>query len=162
MQMPEMLDNVGRTVKDELTVTIAKGDRLSIAAACFSIYAYQALKKQLDGIAELRFIFTSPTFLQEKAPKAKREFYIPQLDRERSLYGTKFEVQLRNELTQKAIARECADWIRKKARFRSNLTGGNISGFMNVVSAEAVTYMPLHVVRAAIRRKCQARRLPRR
>ena len=144
MQMPEMLDNVGRTVKDELTVTIAKGDRLSIAAACFSIYAYQALKKQLDGIAELRFIFTSPTFLQEKAPKAKREFYIPQLDRERSLYGTKFEVQLRNELTQKAIARECADWIRKKARFRSNLTGGNISGFMNVVSAEAVTYMPLH------------------
>ena len=91
-----MLDNVGRTVKDELATTIAKGDRLSIAAACFSIYAYQALKKQLDGIAALRFIFTSPTFLQEKAPKEKRELYIPRLDRERSLYGTKFEVQLRN------------------------------------------------------------------
>ena len=144
MQMPEMLDNVSKTVKDDLTVTIAKGDKLSVAAACFSIYAYQALKKQLDDIAELRFIFTSPTFLQEKAPKAKREFYIPRLDRERSLYGTEFEVKLRNELTQKAIARECADWIRNKVQFRSNLTGGNISGFMNIVGSEAITYMPLH------------------
>ena len=67
MQMPEMLDNVSKTVKDDLTVTIKKGDKLSVAAACFSIYAYQALKKQLDGIAELRFIFTSPTFLQQNA-----------------------------------------------------------------------------------------------
>ncbi|MFZ3109151.1 MAG: ATP-dependent helicase, partial [Rectinemataceae bacterium] len=144
MRMPEMLDNVGKTVKDDLAVTIQKGDRLSVAAACFSIYAYQALKKQLDGIAELRFIFTSPTFLREKAPKEKREFYIPRLERERSLYGTPFEVKLRNELTQKAIARECADWIHKKASFRSNLTGGNISGFMNVAGEETTTYMPLH------------------
>lgn len=144
MRMPEMFDNVSSTVKDNLTVTIKKGDKLSVAAACFSIYAYQALKKQLDGIDGLRFIFTSPTFLQEKAPKEKREFYIPRLDRERSLYGTEFEVKLRNELTQKAIARECADWIRRKARFRSNLTGGNISGFMNVVGEETATYMPLH------------------
>lgn len=145
MQMPEMLDNVSKTVKDDLTATVNKGDKLSIAAACFSIYAYQALKKQLDGIDELRFIFTSPTFLKEKAPKAKREFYIPRLDRERSLYGTEFEVKLRNELTQKAIARECADWIRKKVQFRSNLTGGNITGMMNIVGIkESVSYMPLN------------------
>ncbi len=144
MQMPEILDNVGKTLKDDLAVTIKKGDNLAIAAACFSIYAYQALKEQLDGIDELRFIFTSPTFLQEKAPKEKREFYIPRLDRERSLYGTEFEVKLRNELTQKAIARECADWIRKKVKFRSNLTGGNISGFMNITGTESITYMPLY------------------
>ena len=145
MQLPEMLDNVNKTVKDDLTATISKGDKLSVAAACFSIYAYQVMKKQLDGIEEMRFIFTSPTFLQEKTAKAKREFYIPRLNRERSLYGTEFEVKLRNELTQKAIARECADWIRKKVKFRSNLTGGNISGFMNVTNAETTsTYLPMH------------------
>jgi SNF2 family DNA or RNA helicase len=144
MQMPEILDNVSKTVKDDLAITIEKGDKLSIAAACFSIYAYHALKQQLDSISELRFIFTSPAFLQEKAPKEKREFYIPRLDRERSLYGTEFEVRLRNELTQKSIAHECADWIRKKVRFRSNLTGGNISGFLNVKGTEETTYLPLH------------------
>jgi len=143
--IPEILNNGSKTVKDDLEATISKGDKLSIAASCFSIYAYQALKEQLGGIAELRFIFTSPTFLKEGTPKEKREFFIPRLDRERSLYGTEFEVKLRNELTQKAIARECADWIRKKVQFRSNVTGGNISQFMNVVNMDtAATYMPLN------------------
>jgi hypothetical protein len=141
----KILDNINQTVKDDLAETISKGDKLSIAAACFSIYAYQALKKQLDGIEELRFIFTSPTFLQEKVPKEKREFYIPQLNRERSLYGTEFEIKLRNELTQKAIARECADWIRKKVQFRSNFTGGIINGFINVESQKkTITYAPIN------------------
>ena len=99
----EILDNVNKTVKDDLEKTVSKGDKISIASACFSIYAYETLKEQLDSVEELRFVFTSPTFLQEKAPREKREFYIPQLNRERSLYGTEFEVKLRNELNQKAI-----------------------------------------------------------
>jgi len=140
-----VFDNINKTVKDDLTVTVTKGGKLSIAAACFSIYAYQALKKQLEGIDELRFIFTSPAFVAEKAPKEKREFYIPRLNRERSLYGTEFEVKLRNELSQKAIARECADWIRKKVKFRSNVTNENMGGFLNVITAEdQITYLPLH------------------
>lgn len=141
----EILDNINKTIKDDLAETVSKGDKLSIAAACFSIYAYQALKKQLDGIDELRFIFTSPTFLQEKAPKEKREFYIPRLNRERSLYGTEFEVKLRNELTQKAIARECAAWIRKKVQFRSNLTSGVINTFLDVKQADGgFSYTPIN------------------
>jgi len=51
-----IFDNVNKTIKDDLASTITKDNKLSIAAACFSIYAYQALKKQLDGIDELRFI----------------------------------------------------------------------------------------------------------
>ena len=74
-----------------------------------SIYAFQELKEQLESCEELRFLFTSPTFVAEKTPKERREFYIPRLQREKSLYGTEFEVRLRNELKQKAVARECAN-----------------------------------------------------
>jgi len=141
----EILDNINKTLKDDLAATISKGDKLSIAAACFSIYAYEVLKKQLNSIEELRFIFTSPTFLKEKAPKQKREFYIPRLNRERSLYGTEFEVKLRNELSQKAIARECADWIKKKVKFRSNVTGGAIASFISLDKpSEAIAYAPIN------------------
>ena len=137
----QILDNINHTVRDDLHQSVKRGSKLSIAAACFSIYAYQELKKQLEGIDELRFIFTSPTFTTDKMPKAKREFYIPRLSRERSLYGTEFEVKLRNELTQKAIARECADWIRRKVRFKSNVTQEQMMGFMTV---DESTYMPIN------------------
>ena len=119
----KILDNINHTVREDLQDTMQKGSRVSIAAACFSIYAYQELKKQLEEISELRFIFTSPTFVQENTPKERREFYIPKLTREKSLYGTEFEVRLRNELTQKALAKECADWVRRKVKFRSNVSG---------------------------------------
>ena len=107
----ELINNINRTLKDDLTVEMKTGSRLSIAAACFSIYAFETLKKELKAIDELHFIFTSPTFTTEKAKKEKREFYIPRLNRERGLYGTEFEVKLRNELTQKAIAKECSLWM---------------------------------------------------
>lgn len=117
------------------------GSRLSIAASCFSIYAFQELKEALKDIKELRFIFTSPTFTTEKTPKQQREFYIPRLDRERTLYGSEFEVKLRNELTQKAIARECADWIREKACFKSNKTNEQMMGFINL---DDISYSPIN------------------
>lgn len=136
----KLINNVTETLKDDLSVEIHEGSKLSIAAACFSIYAFQELKKQLTSIDELRFIFTAPTFVTEKAKKEKREFYIPRLNRERNLYGTEFEIKLRNELTQKAIARECAEWIKKKAVFKSNKSNEDMMGFMNV---DNKNYMPI-------------------
>lgn len=141
----KVFNNITDILRDDMTSTIKKGSKVSIAAACFSMYAYNELKKQLENIDEFRFIFTYPTFIAEKAEKQKREFYIPRLNREHSLYGTEFELKLRNEMTQRAVARECAEWIRKKATFKSNTTGNNMSGFATVESVqENVAYMPLN------------------
>jgi len=140
----KLIDNVNVLLKDDLAQVLKKDSKVAIAAAFFSIYAYSALKEELEQIDELRFLFTSPTFTTEKAKKELREFYIPQLNRERSLYGSEFEVKLRNELTQKAIAKECADWVRRKATFKSNVTQNPMGGFMNVQSGqERYTYMPI-------------------
>lgn len=102
----KVFDNVTDIVRDDLKQTVKRGSKVSIAAACFSMYAYKELKAQLEYVDEFRFIFTSPTFIKEKAEKQKREFYIPRLSRESSLYGTEFEIKLRNEMKQKAIAKE--------------------------------------------------------
>ena len=103
----ELIDNVNKILKDDLAVSIQKDSKVSIAAACFSIYAFQELKRELKNVDELRFIFTSPTFIKEKAKKEKREFYIPRQTRERSLYGSESEVKLRNEMTQRTNIRRC-------------------------------------------------------
>ena len=140
----KIFDNVTEIVRDDMASTICKGSKVSIAAACFSMYAYKELRKQLEQVDECRFIFTSPTFVTEKSEKQKREFYIPRLNRESSLYGTEFEIKLRNEMTQKAIAKECADWIRRKATFKSNTTNEIMGGFMTVTGPTSnVAYMPI-------------------
>lgn len=127
----KLIDNVNQTLRDDLSNEIKSGSKVSIAAASFSIYAYQELKKELEQCDEFRFIFTAPTFVTEKAKKVKREFYIPRMNREQNLYGTEFEIKLRNEMTQKAIAKECAEWIKRKGIFKSNVTQENMPGFIH-------------------------------
>lgn len=141
----ETFNNTTKVVKDDLVKKIKSGSKVSIAAACFSIYAYQVLKDELEGCDEFRFFFTSPTFVAEKTQKERKEFYIPRLKREKSLYGTEFEVRLRNELKQKAVARECTDWMKRKASFRSNTTREGMNNFLVVENPEdAYTYMPMN------------------
>jgi len=138
------LDNINNKVVDDLRVSLQKGSKLSIAAASFSIYAFNELKEQLEGIEELRFIFTAPSFLKEREAKQKREFFIPRLSRERTLYGSEYEVRLRNKLTQKAIAIECANWIREKVKFKSNTSNQVMQGFINLKTDEPFTYIPIN------------------
>ncbi|MCA0200153.1 MAG: DEAD/DEAH box helicase family protein [Proteobacteria bacterium] len=145
----EIIDNVNRLLGDDLKQTLKPGARLKVAASCFSMYAYEALKAELEKIEELHFIFTAPAFVTDevtdKIRRERREFHIPKLDRERSLYGSEFEIQLRNKLTQRAIAKECADWLQRKARFRSNRSKAPMQQFACVQSAEAsAAYLPLH------------------
>ncbi len=142
---PNYFDNRARIVKDDLVAQIGKGDRISVAASVFSMYAYRELAEQLKDVDQFRFIFTSDTFTASRPKKEKREFYIPRLSREQGLFGTQLEVKLRNELTQKAVAIECADWIRKKAQFRSfnsDDSGGVDSSLVVSKQSDDVAYMP--------------------
>lgn len=145
----KIIDNINSLLGDDLKASIYPKAKLKIAASCFSIYAYEALKLELSKIDSLEFIFTAPTFIPnevtDKLRKERREFFIPKVNRERSLFGSEFEIQLRNKLTQRAIARECAEWMRRKVRFRSNKTKSPMQQFACIQgpSLEAA-YMPLH------------------
>ena len=141
----KQFDNIIHTVAGDLKEQLHRGSKVSVAAACFSIYAYEALRKELSDIDEFRFIFTSPTFIKEHTAKQQKEFYIPRLQRERALYGSEFELRLRNQMSQRAIAKECAEWIRTKAKFKSNVSGGVVNGFLTCEKDEdKFVYMPFN------------------
>ncbi len=124
-----------------MLITLRSGSKVAIAASYFSIYAFHELKEQLGDISELRFIFTSPAFVTEKVDKQSREFYIPRLNRERDLFGSEFEIKLRNELSLKAVAKECAEWIRRKACFKSNRTN---AGMPSIIGVDDIVYSPVN------------------
>lgn len=147
--MMKIIDNVSSLLGDDIKETLGKGNRLKIAASCFSIYAFEALKAELRQIKSLQFVFTAPTFVPnevaDKMRKERREFFIPKAGRERSLYGSEFEIQLRNKLNQRAIARECAQWIRAKATFKSNKSKAPMQQFIHVGKPDdKVVYSPLN------------------
>lgn len=130
MELPKQFDNISTRVIDDLKTTLQRGSKVSMTAASFSIYAFEALYDELKNIDELRFTFTSPTF-----------------NREHSLYGSDFEIRLRNNLTQRAIARECADRIREKVRFKTNLSQLGMPGILNVKNHRGgveYTYTPFN------------------
>jgi len=142
----KIIDNVNDILGDDIKGEIAQGSKLRIAASTFSIFAFEALRKELGQISALEFIFTAPSFVTTKATDKpapeKRQFFIPNdEDREAALYGTEFEIRLRNKLTQRAIARECAEWVRRKVTFRSNRSGAPMQSFAVVDGTAA--YAPL-------------------
>lgn len=144
----QILDNINSLWGEDLKQMLQSGEKLKIAASCFSIYAYEALKSELEKIDSLEFIFTEPLFIPEqvtdKSQKERKEFHIPKQQREKGFYGNEFEIQLKNKLTQRAIAKECADWIRRKAKFRSNLTNAPMQQFASLHKDGSNTaYLPL-------------------
>ena len=141
-----IIDNINELLGEDLKAEIGVGSKLRIAASTFSIFAFEALREELERIGELEFIFTSSSFVTAKAtdplPKQRREFYIPRSrNGEATLYGSEFEIRLRNKMTQRAIARECSDWVRRKVSFRSNKTGAPMQQF--AVVDEKAAYLPL-------------------
>jgi hypothetical protein len=140
-----IIDNVSDLLGDDLRSEITPGSKVRVAASTFSMFAFEALREELEKVSELEFIFTSPSFITEKVTdklrKERREFFIPGGSAESTIAGSEFEVRLRNRLTQRAIARECADWVRRKVTFRSNSTGKPMQQF--VVVDDRAAYMPV-------------------
>lgn len=132
----ELIDNKSKLLGDDLKKEITDTTTIKMVASYFSIYAFEALKEELSSIEEMEFIFPTPTFVnkgvKDNIKKERREYYIPDRMTENSLYGTEFEIRLRNQLTQKVIARECAEWIRRKARFKSNITESELQNFIHI------------------------------
>ena len=147
--MFETIDNRRKLLGEDLKVELREGSKVRIAASCFSMYAFAELKEELEKINELKFLFTAPTFtkdqLSEGVKKEKREFFIPKRNRENSLYGSEFEIKLRNEMTLKAIAKECAKWVKEKVKFKSNITNSSIPNLIGIENKDktTLTYNPI-------------------
>ncbi len=117
----KFLSNTGsERLGDALAAAIADGSVLSVISSCFTVFAYGELRHALERIGALRFLFDEPAFVQQlQDGKEPREFMLSQKRRERGVGGVGLELTLRNSLKQRPLARECAQWMREKAVFKS-------------------------------------------
>ena len=115
----KLIDNHIEKLGDDLKLEIKEGSKLRICASIFSMYGFESLKKELSKINEFKFIFSDPTFIEvSKNTKEQKLFEINTKSREKSISGSVFEVKLKNELNGKSIAKECANWIKSKCKFK--------------------------------------------
>jgi SNF2 family DNA or RNA helicase len=117
--LDKILDNrKNGKVGDTLNELITTGSKLSFISSCFTIYAFNELKRQLKKADSLRFLFIEPAFIKDSLQET-REYYINRTRREKDISGSEFELRLKNDLNQSSIARECAKWIDDKVELRS-------------------------------------------
>lgn len=144
--MIKTFDNRINIVGDDLKQSLNPNSKLSVAASIFSIYGFESLKKELSKVEELRFIFTDPTFIKaDQSKKNSRYFEINALTREKSISGSDFEINLKNELKGRTIAKECRKWCEQKVRFKTNKGNGAIQPMLIVENdADKSTYLNLN------------------
>ena len=121
--------NVGDFLKPHLR----SGSELSVVSAYFTIYAYAALKEELDRIEHMDFLFGEPTFVKSLDPdKTATKAFIMDAD----------GLKLANTLQQKQAARDCAEWIRRKVDIKSvkqtNFLHGKLYHVRNGVADAAI------------------------
>lgn len=109
-----LIDNKGdNTLAKLLTDSITRDSKISIQTAAFSIFAFNALKKEIKRSKKLRVILTSTFFEREETGFLKR-YEIAQNKEEIS--GNKYEIKLRNQMNSAFIARETAQLIKEKVK----------------------------------------------
>ncbi len=117
------------TVADFLREKTQNGSQLSIVSAYFTIYAYDALKEELDRIAHLDFLFGEPSFVNRLDPnKTEKKAFI--------IDATGLE--LSNKLQQKRVAKECAEWIERKVDIKTIKQSNLLHGKMYHVATAGV------------------------
>ena len=120
---------VGQFIKDK----IKNDSELAIVSAFFTIYAYEALKEELEKISSLKFLYGDPSFTKSVDP-AKGSKKIFKMEDE--------NIEIINILEQSRIARECADWIKRKVEIRSvnkvNFLHGKLYHIFNGEAEDAI------------------------
>lgn len=135
--MIESFNNKTNKVGDDLKKQITKGSTLEVAAGIFTIYGYECLKNELKKIDRLNFIFTDPTFVEvDRNKRETRQFQINTYLRQKSISGSEFEINLKNELKGKAIAKECKQWIEQKVTFKTNIGNQYIQPHLTIDNQE--------------------------
>jgi hypothetical protein len=135
--MIQAFNNKTEKVGDDLKKVIKKDSKIDIAAAIFSIYGFEALKSELKKIKELNFIFTDPTFVEtDKNNREQKKFTIKPNISHKSISGSEYEINLKNQLKGKAIAKECKAWIEQKVKFKTNIGNKYIQPHLSVVNQE--------------------------
>ncbi|MDP3980764.1 MAG: hypothetical protein Q8Q33_05060 [Chlamydiota bacterium] len=120
--MIQSFNNKTEKVGDDFKENIGKDSRMQVAAGIFTIYGFECLKDELKKIDKLCFIFTDPTFIEvDKNRREKKQFQISADFRQKAISGSEFEINLKNELKGKAIAKECKKWIEQKTIFKANI-----------------------------------------
>lgn len=110
----KLIDNKGdNTLANLLSGKISKHSKISIQTAAFSIFAFNALKNEIQKSEELRVILTKSFFEKEETSFLKR-YEIAQSDDDIS--GNKYEIKLRNKMNTAFIARETASLIKEKVK----------------------------------------------
>ena len=108
-------------IGDFLKEKINKNSNLAIVSAYFTIYAYEALKDNLENINNLNFLFGEPTFVKSINPKngQLRQYHIENE-----------KIELKNRLKQKKVAKDCSKWIKNKVKIKSVKQSGLLHGKM--------------------------------
>lgn len=110
-----VLDNVSASVARSLASSDLAGAKVRAASALFSLYGFDALRRELESADGLEFLFTVPAFSEVEEDEAPDSFHEVRDVAGRvalaAITGTQFETHLKNSLTQQVIARECVAWI---------------------------------------------------
>lgn len=131
--MIKSFNNKTDKVGDDFKNSINKSSKIDIAASLFSIYGFESLKTELNTIDKLRFIFTDPTFIEvDKNQREQRQFQINSNNIKKAISGSAFEINLKNELKGKSIAKECKKWIEQKVQFKTNVGNQYIQPHLNL------------------------------